>query len=352
MADPAVDAPVIRRPKKKLIVIGAAVLALVLALGTGAVFFLKQRAAHAAAAADDETASPEASTPAAAAAAKGAPFYLPLDPFIVNLADKEADRYLQIGITFELENSMSGDTMKGYMPAIRNAILMILANKTSKDLLSREGKEQLALEIQREAVKPMGIEVAAPEPVTTAPAATGASAAAAHERAIDALSASLGLGAPLPGVDPALAPNPAPALALATPIDAPDFAAALGVRVSLLAQDGVQRAELHLNPAETGPVSIHISLDGTAARVDFGADVAATRAAIERGLPELASALRDAGFTLAGGGVSQHAGGRAGSDGETGRSGPRGAGPVSTSIATDSRTVVRSVAAGGVDLYA
>ena len=180
MADPAVDdAPVIRRPKKKLIIIGAAVLALVLMLGAGTVVFLKQRAAHAAAADDDAAASPEASTPAAAAAAKGVPFYLPLDPFIVNLADKEADRYLQIGITFELESSMSGDTMKGYMPAIRNAILMILASKTSKDLLNREGKEQLALEIQREAVRPMGIEVALPEPVTMSPAAApGASAAA------------------------------------------------------------------------------------------------------------------------------------------------------------------------------
>jgi flagellar FliL protein len=176
MAGPAVDdAPVTRRPKKKLILIGAIVLALVLALGAGVVFFLKQRAAHAAAA-EDEAASPEASTPAAAAAAKGVPFYLPLDPFIVNLADKEADRYLQIGITFELESSMSGDTMKGYMPAIRNAILMILANKTSKDLLNREGKEQLALEIQREAVRPMGIEVATPEPVTMAPAAASAAA--------------------------------------------------------------------------------------------------------------------------------------------------------------------------------
>src|SRR5213079_3279668 len=132
----------------------------------------------------------------------------------------------------------------------------------------------------------------------------------AHDRAIDAIAASLGLGTPSPGADPVSAAHPSPALALATPIDSPDFAAALGVRVSLLTQDGVQRAELHLNPAETGPVSIHIALDGTAARIDFGADVAATRAAIERGLPELASALRDAGFTLAGGGVSQHAGGR------------------------------------------
>ena len=177
MAEPAVDAPVTRRPKKKLILIGAALLALVLGLGAGAVVFLKQRAAHAAAAIDDDAATPDSSTPAAAAQAKSVPFYLPLDPFIVNLADKEADRYAQIGITFEVENSMTGDQIKAYMPAIRNAVLMILANKTSKDLLNREGKEQLALEIQREAVRPMGIEIAGPEPVTTAAGASAADVA-------------------------------------------------------------------------------------------------------------------------------------------------------------------------------
>jgi flagellar FliL protein len=176
---PAVDAPVTRRPKKKLIVIGAVVLALVLALGAGAVVFLKQRAAHAAAAADEDAASSESSTPATATATKGAPFYLPLDPFILNLADKEADRYLQIGITFELDSSMTGDQIKAYMPAIRNAVLLILANKTSKDLLNREGKEQLALEIQREAVRPMGIETAGPEPVTMVPAVDASAPASA-----------------------------------------------------------------------------------------------------------------------------------------------------------------------------
>ena len=154
---------------------------------------------------------------------------------------------------------------------------------------------------------------------------------------------------------PVVATTAATTLALATPVDAPDFAAVLGVRVSMLVRDGVQQAELHLNPAETGPVSIHITLEGTAARVDFGADVAATRAAIERGLPELASALRDAGFTLAGGGVSQHAGGRASGEDDAARSGPRldrTGSPASTSIAAESRRVVRAVAAGGVDLYA
>ena len=99
-------------------------------------------------------------------------------------------------------------------------------------------------------------------------------------------------------------------LSLATPVNAPEFREALALQVSLLARDGVQTAELHLNPADMGPVSIQIVMEGNQARVDFGADVAATRKAIEDGMPELASALRDAGFTLAGGGVSQHAKGQ------------------------------------------
>ena len=53
-------------------------------------------------------------------------------------------------------------------------------------------------------------------------------------------------------------------------------------------------------------------MDGAQARVDFGADSATTRELIESGLPELAAALRDAGFTLAGGGVSQHSAGSQG----------------------------------------
>ena len=99
---------------------------------------------------------------------------------------------------------------------------------------------------------------------------------------------------------------------VATATHAPEFREALGVQVSLLARDGVQSAELHLNPAEMGPISVRIVMDGAQARVDFGADSAATRELIETGLPELATALRDAGFTLAGGGVSQHSPGSQG----------------------------------------
>ena len=103
------------------------------------------------------------------------------------------------------------------------------------------------------------------------------------------------------------------------------------MHVSLLARGGVQEAELHLNPADLGPVSIRIQLEGSEAQVQFGADLAQTRQAIEAGLPELASALRDAGFTLSGGGVSQHAGQRQGDGTGSGDRDPRGspeAGPM------------------------
>ncbi|MEO8312911.1 MAG: flagellar hook-length control protein FliK [Caldimonas sp.] len=189
---------------------------------------------------------------------------------------------------------------------------------------------------------------------TQLPGTAGAPSPA--DRAIDALTASLAAAATTRSAAEAAPPSTTVAtLALSTPIDAPDFAATLGVQVSVLANDGVQQAELHLNPAEMGPVSIHISLEGTAARVDFGADAAATREAIERGLPELASALRDAGFTLAGGGVSQHAGGRSSGEGEAARAGRRldaGGPAAATGGAASAGRVVRTVPAGGVDLYA
>jgi flagellar hook-length control protein FliK len=92
---------------------------------------------------------------------------------------------------------------------------------------------------------------------------------------------------------------------LATPIDSPEFHGALGAQVAMMATGGVQMAQLQLNPAEMGPISIQIELEGEEARVEFGADSAATRQIIEAGLPALAAALSEAGLTLSGGGVSQ-----------------------------------------------
>jgi len=136
-----------------------------------------------------------------------------------------------------------------------------------------------------------------------------------------------------------------------TPATAPEFPKELGVQISVLAKDGVQQAELHLNPADMGPISVQIALDGTQAQVNFGVDSAATRQIIEGGLPELAAALRDAGFTLSGGGVHQQAQGRR-EGGDSSGSGGSGRGGALGDVDTPPQRINARVAAGGVDLYA
>ncbi len=147
---------------------------------------------------------------------------------------------------------------------------------------------------------------------------------------------------------------------LATPATSAEFRAALGAQVSIFARAGVQQAELHLNPAELGPVSIQIVLDGQQAQVNFGADSPLTRQIIEAGMPELAGALRDAGLTLTGGGVSQHGGGQrqdgngsgsAGGPSSNAQSGTAADGTTDAQVEQIRRSAVR-VAQGGVDLYA
>ncbi len=161
-AAPAEEAP--KKGSKKLVLIIAIVALLVLGGGGAAFFVMKKKAAAEAEAAEGEegAAAPAkvqhaAPKPPPKTDKLVPPTFVPLDPFVVNLADRDADRYAQIGMTLEVEDAKFAESMKGYMPAIRNGILMILAHKTAGELLTREGKEQLAEEVAREAVRPMGI---------------------------------------------------------------------------------------------------------------------------------------------------------------------------------------------------
>lgn len=160
------DAPP-AKGKKKLIIIIAAVLVLALGGGGAAMVMMKKKAA--AEAEGDEGGEQAAAEAKRKDAAKHPPVFVPLEPFVVNLADKESDRYAQIGVTLEVEDAKFAEEMKVYMPAIRNGILMVLSHKTSGQLLSREGKLALAKDIMREAALPLGIEVK-DEPVAKAEA--------------------------------------------------------------------------------------------------------------------------------------------------------------------------------------
>ncbi len=148
--------------KKKLIIIIAAVL--VLAGGGGGFFYYTKMkaaaAAHAAEAAGEEhDDEPAPKKVAKKGDKKTPPVFMPLDPFVVNLADRQTERYLQLGVTLEVDEAKTSDELKAYMPAIRNNVLMLVSHKSAADLQSQDGKLRLSREIQREVLKPMGIEV-------------------------------------------------------------------------------------------------------------------------------------------------------------------------------------------------
>jgi len=150
----AADAAPPPKSKKTLIIIVAAVLVLAL-VGVGAMLMLKKKPA------EDEGEDGDAK-PAKAAVKhdpKAVPTFVPLDTFVVNLADKEAERYAQIGVTLEIGDAKLGDQIKAYMPAIRHAVLMVLADKTAAQLIDREGKLKLAREVQRETSRVLGAEI-------------------------------------------------------------------------------------------------------------------------------------------------------------------------------------------------
>jgi flagellar FliL protein len=151
----AADSPAPARGKKKLFLILGAVLLVVLAAGAATAYVVMQKriaAAQAASmglggeAAEAEHKKPVETTP---------PTFLPLEPFVVNLADKDSDRFAQVGVTLEVHDSATADKLRAYMPAIRNGVLLVLAQKGSAELLSAEGKRALATEIMREATRPL-----------------------------------------------------------------------------------------------------------------------------------------------------------------------------------------------------
>jgi flagellar FliL protein len=173
--------------KKLFIIIGAAVAVLLAGGGGGAFYMMKKKAAEeaATAAAEAEADGDEEDVAADNHAKKPAhegkkdehaapPVFIPLDPFTVNLADRDTDRYAQIGLSLQVDDVKVGDELKVFMPAIRNSILLILSHKSADQLLSLDGKTKLAEEIKREAARAMGYEIEEPEEDPPADAAESA----------------------------------------------------------------------------------------------------------------------------------------------------------------------------------
>ncbi len=184
-----------------------------------------------------------------------------------------------------------------------------------------------------------------------------APAAAASPQAAVPGAVAAGAAAAPAGLAPAASAD-APALpehTLHTPLHSPGFAPALGAQLTLLVKDGVTAARLHLNPAEMGPISVQIQLDGSQARIEMAAEMAATRQILEQSMPALAGALRDSGLTLSGGGVFEQAARQGQPDADQSRQGGESRPGGSAASASDAVEVAArpvALSRGVVDVYA
>ena len=136
------------QPKKggKKIIVFALVGVLLAAGGGGAAWFFLKGKPHA----------EEAHEEAKPAATAKAPSYLPLDTMVVNLADPGGERFAQLGITIELSEEKAADKIRSFLPSVRSSILLLVSQRTSEDLLTRNGKEKLAADIAVEVARPLG----------------------------------------------------------------------------------------------------------------------------------------------------------------------------------------------------
>ncbi|WP_394791793.1 flagellar basal body-associated protein FliL [Rhodoferax sp.] len=171
------SAPPKAKGKKMIVIIGAVVLLLVIG---GAVwfFFLRHPPAE----------DGEDGAPAAQAEAKHTtpPVFLPMDNMVVNLADPGGEKFAQVGITIGVTDQHVSDAVKANLPTIRSGVLLLISQRTSDELLTKEGKEKLAREILREVSTPLGYEVEEPETEEAADAAPKKKGAAKKKHAAPA----------------------------------------------------------------------------------------------------------------------------------------------------------------------
>lgn len=90
---------------------------------------------------------------------------------------------------------------------------------------------------------------------------------------------------------------------LSAPLNSPawpqQFSQQVGQQMLLLGQrGGEQRIELHLNPAELGPLTISLKMNEQAAQAQFTSAHAAVRGAVEQAIPQLRETLAEQGINL------------------------------------------------------
>jgi flagellar hook-length control protein FliK len=88
----------------------------------------------------------------------------------------------------------------------------------------------------------------------------------------------------------------APNLRLEVPLRSPEWAQALGERITWLVDQKFSSAEIKLNPPQLGPIEVRIALAGDSTQVTVSAHSPITRDALEAAAPRLREALTSHGL--------------------------------------------------------
>lgn len=133
--------------KKLLIIIAVGVLVLVLVVGGLLMFLLRGNS-------DESHAEPETSKEESKKKEKkkkkkdenAVPIFEKLETFTVSLAGGES--MLQLELHVELEDAHLKDTLKAYMPKVRNDVILLLSSRKLDDLRSDNGAKKLIEDLQ------------------------------------------------------------------------------------------------------------------------------------------------------------------------------------------------------------
>ncbi|RZM03924.1 MAG: flagellar basal body-associated FliL family protein [Variovorax sp.] len=88
--------------------------------------------------------------------------YYALENLIVNLSDTGGERVAQIGIVLDVDGEKTVNDIKAVLPVVRNRVLLLASQRTAEELLKRDGKEKLAVDIAAEVSRALGLDVPAP----------------------------------------------------------------------------------------------------------------------------------------------------------------------------------------------
>ncbi len=128
--------------KKKLIIIIAAAVVLLLIIGGAAFFFLKPDPV------EEEEVDPglDVPVPVINQSSEIGPM-VEITEFIVNIISEDERHYVKGSFTIELNKEEVREEANKRMPQIRDAVLLLVGNKTYEELHDLQGKKQLKAEL-------------------------------------------------------------------------------------------------------------------------------------------------------------------------------------------------------------